>query len=479
MTTLRRAYRDLFSIDEIERSSCLQALYWALIFGFFLSFQSWISVDWAAKSEVARNLFVCPTYFPHCDRFYFFDAVPESYSQVFVFAILMGILTLSAVAAVYRRWSLAHALLIPPTLFKIVFAFFLTYHAVVEYEYFHLPEVAVFLLASRKEYFARRMLVLTYFFAATVKFTEAWIVGSYFSSLRLGLPGFPAEWTPFVTNATILFEIFTPIALLSTRARVRLTAVAAWALFHLYSIAFVGFTYPAHCLTLLFALFLTGDFEARPRFAGRAAVGWVLVAMLAVVNALPWIAPAGRLYTLQARKFGAQMFDSNHQCASDETTFFKDGRRETKSSGSSVSMRRCPPYEKMFEIQQRCTNPDVKSIAWTFDSSVNGGPFYRIVDVVDACRLAFSDFGKNGWIRLPDEGAAVVGYPRKNRMGGIPADMDHAVIAATPDPGMLVPEQDFFVRHLRPLTRLYWVLWMGMGAALFLPFRRRLLRSLF
>jgi hypothetical protein len=359
--------------------------------------------------------------------------------------------------------------LIPVTLFKVFFAFFLTYRAVVEYEYFHLPELAIFLFSARKKYFARRMLVLTYFLAATMKLSESWIVGSYFSSLELGLPAFPNAWIPYITNATVLFEIFTPVLLLSERRKVRLFAIAAWTLFHIYSVSLVGFPYPAHCITLLFALFLPWDSEPRPRFTGRAAVGWGLLATIGIMSALPWFVNGDRLYTVQARKFGAQMFDANHQCISTETTNFRDGHQAVSQHRSSFAMWRCSPYEWLFGIQQRCKKSDIATISWQFDSSINGGPFYRIVDTQDACRLTYNEFQVNDWIRGPEDGALAVGFPRKNGLRGYRQDPIRAVLFDAPDSSLQVASQDFFTVHFQFLKHLYWFLWIGMAAVLLKP----------
>ncbi len=81
----------------------------------------------------------------------------------------------------------------------------------------------------------------------------------------------------------------------------------------------------------------------------------------------------------------------------------------------ALARHRCDPYEEWFAIQQRCLrDTEVARIGWTLDHSINGGPFYRIVDEKDACALRYRALGHNEWIRPPEGGAPVVGYPVEN-----------------------------------------------------------------
>src|SRR4051812_39702390 len=93
---LRTFWRQLFAIEEIERSKLLQTLYWVLLFGFFLSFSEWISVGNMTIEAAAKFQHVCPPYFPSCGDFYFFDGWPQSYGQSLFYAGLTTLLALSA-----------------------------------------------------------------------------------------------------------------------------------------------------------------------------------------------------------------------------------------------------------------------------------------------------------------------------------------------------------------------------------------------
>lgn len=450
---MRARYARIFSLQEIERSPFLQILYWVLLFGFFLSFRDWIAVDSITRTTADQGKHVCPPFFQDCARLYFLDLEPASYSQAAFFAGLFGFLTVSAVAAARKRWDIAHAGLLVPTLFKIAYVYALSYNAIAEYEYFHVPVALAFLFAAHKEYFVRRIFVLVYFFSATMKFDAAWIAGTYFTSLRAGMPLFPDSWVPFVTNGVAIFEIFSPWLLLSERKRIRWAALGLWVLFHLYSILLVGTKYPSYCLPLLLALFLPDPLRGkRPGFS----LGWILLAAVALISVLPWTLPGNKAHSLQGRRLGVQMFDANHQCVSETVIRSRDGRERKATYQSSRAMRRCGPYQQFFRIQQLCRSPEVAGVSWNFHSSVNGEPFYRIVSTENACALRYREFGRNEWILAPETGAPITGYPRKNSLY---RDKRGEIRFPSPDPNMTVWIQDFFLVHEKTIAVLYWALW--------------------
>ena len=451
-------YKRLFSIGEIEASRFLRSLYWVLLIGFVLSFYRWFESDSISLGAIAQGRHLCPPYFLDCGRLYFFDSLPRSYGSSLFFAGLHAMLIGSALAAWSGRWWLAHALISVLALFKIFYIYVLTYLPVVEYEYFHLPVVLVFLLASRKAFFARRIFALTYLFSATMKFSEAWIGGTYFSTLELGLPLFAGSLIPFVTNGVALFEIFSPLFLFARRRRFRWTVIALWIAFHLYSMAFVGFLYPAYCLPLLLALFLDEPREEAETLK-RSNIGWALLASIAILHILPWFIVVEKTYTLQGRRLGAQMFDANHQVFTAWTLVFNDGREQGFGHANNASTGRMSPYTAWFRARAECgRNIDLRAIRWTFDSSANGGPFYRLVETENACALSYRDFASNSWIRTPETGAPVVGYPRKNSPQSS-IDARARIVYETPDPAMRVATQWFFIENLSALRAVYWLLW--------------------
>jgi hypothetical protein len=181
-------------------------------------------------------------------------------------------------------------------------------------------------------------------------------------------------------------------------------------------------------------------------FTRRAILGWIFIACIALFQILGFVTPGDRRATLEGNRFGMFMFEANHQCAAEVTVyrpgksvdpyvweapagtpcsgFFCVVKRETRMDGdasaemsrheSATAWSRCDPYEWWARLHTQCErDPAVSRIAFTFDHSVNGGPFYRIVDAENICDLDYRLFRHNEWIRMTDE-ATVVGYPVQN-----------------------------------------------------------------
>jgi hypothetical protein len=248
----------------------------------------------------------------------------------------------------------------------------------------------------------------------------------------------------------------------------------------LYSITLIGFTYPAHCLPLVLAFFLPDPApeDLTPEFKRREAFGWGLMVALSLISIIPWFVPGDKMHTLQARRLGVQMFDANHQCLSEEVVVKPDGSAEEPTVFTSfAAMRRCGPYTRLFGLQKQCEERPGIQIRWKFLSSVNGGPFYEIINVADACVLEYSELQENAWIKSPEAGAPIAGYPNKNIVGSFSPQIGWNLIQERPVPGMRVWTQQFFADNLRPLIVFYWVLWWAgvflMGAWAVKRARRR------
>ena len=69
------------------------------------------------------------------------------------------------------------------------------------------------------------------------------------------------------------------------------------------------------------------------------------------------------------------------------------------------AMSACDPYEEWYKIKRWCDLEKVTNIEWTYDHSLNGAPYRRIVDVKNACELTYHPFSHNEWIR--EDGATI------------------------------------------------------------------------
>ncbi|MGE0526924.1 MAG: hypothetical protein AB7P49_07675 [Bdellovibrionales bacterium] len=470
-----RSWRQFFAIDEIETSRFLQTVYWVLLFGFYLSFEDWISSPVVTRSAAQAGRHVCPPYFQNCEWLYFFDGWPHSYGQSTFYALLATLLSLSAIFALRKQWTYAHIFMVPAFLWKVIYVMVLTYKAGADFEYFHIPEVFVFLFVRNKAFFVRRVFVLIYVLSATVRFSATWVVGGYFTTLQGGLPFVSDIWVPVFTNAVTVFEIVSPWLLLSHSRRVRYSIVGLWTVFHLYSIILVHFRFPAQCVPLLWALFLPDPPPEERKFSWSAPVnwrGWVFFATLFFLALVPRLTFEERLYTLQAKKFGVNMMGANYQCISEETSIPKKGDPIHRSHVSTAAMRRCDPYPIWFRLKQACTHYVLERLEWRLHVSVNGEPFYRTVDTRNVCAIAYSAFGANTWIRGPEEGAPIVGYPGPNYPLKTEASQDKPTIFPTPQLHKTALQR-WLHAHLDFFVWTYWLLWSGVA----LVFLRGFVRS--
>lgn len=451
-------YRRFFSIEEIEEDTRIQRLFYFLLIGFFASFVYWIDDQTITKEAILRGEHVCLPYFQNCEKFYFLSSHGFLTTR-FWYAILSGFLFLSLSFALKKKWSLAHFFMLPATLWKFSYLFILSNVPGTDFNYFHLPVLFIFLFSKNKLAFSRLILVVVYSTSAAVKFDNSWIVGSYFSSIKGGLPLFPTAWIPFLTNGVILFEIFSPWMLLFTSEKKKNIVLVLWFVFHIYSISIVGFKYPLQCMAVLVPLFL--DIEKIPKgqliFKKHLRSYFFIIGMYALFF-LNFLIPGDTNYNLKNMKLGVRMFVANHQCYS-EISPSEHGEKIIFSNNSS--MIRCQPYPFWFQAKKLCRG-ESSEVGWKFYSAVNGGPFYELVNQKNICTSTYKIFFKNKWFIEPSEGAKVVGYPKKNYFFGKIKKTKEDLIFLTPQ-----FSEGFFEKKIKnylfEMKFFYWALWLGIN----------------
>ena len=416
MNTIVSTYRRLFSIREIEDTHVLQLVFGATIFSYFLAFQSWISGTALTLDSVARATHVCKPFFQECAQWYFLRALPEGYSQTFLYMTFFALLFTAVYFAYQKKWVLAHLVLIPVFVWHTLVVFVLTELGIGNYDYYLICFAFVLLFIPHKEFFLKLCLVLFYFLSTAAKLHETWILGTYFSALKTGLPLFPDWAIPFMTNWVIFMEMVAAWFLLSKRMIMQRAVFVFFAMFHLYSGLLVEYRYPATVLPTLFILFGPLYRFQEVSLDKRSLAGWALVALLFVGQMMPVVIYGDEKLTLEGNTYGLYMFEANHQCISTTRTVFADGTVQ-EWRGESISSRdRCDPYRAWFRIHSRCKalGARVDRVEWTFDHSINGGPFLRIVDVSDACVLEYHPFRHNAWIKTEYDSPPIMGYPVEN-----------------------------------------------------------------
>lgn len=418
---LVRRYARMFSLQEISQSSVLQWFWGAMLFVFFITFDGWFHDSTITQEARQSTDYVCWPYFQDCEQLYVFQALPEGYSQPILYAVLLGCIVAAAFFLIRREWFFAHLFTSVLFSWKAFVMFVMTMSYSGNFDYYHIVLTGILLFLPLKLFFLKIVFVFFYFLAATIKLHETWILGTYFSALKTGLPIFPESITPLITNLVIGMQIVGVWLLLSKHRWLQIPALSYFTTFHLYSTILVGFRYPGTVLPALLILF--GDHSSRARqrdfFATgiqwRALPGWCLVACMVVLQLSSVFIPGDERYTLEGNKLGLYMFEANHQCIGKATIHLEDGSTHKKEVGSSLARDRCEPYDAWFRLNELCQHSEnIARIEWTFDHAINGGPFYRIVDTDNACELEYHMLQHNDWIQTPEEGAEKVGDALEN-----------------------------------------------------------------
>lgn len=408
------AYKKLFSIREIEEHTILQWVFGATIFSYFLAFDQWMRSAALTTDAVARGAHVCRPYFQSCGDWYFLRALPEGYTQNIFYMALFATLVASVYFLARKDWVKAHAALLPSFLWHGTGVFLLSDIFVANYEYYLFFFAFILLFFSHKEFFLKLTVVFFYFLSTAAKLHESWILGTYFSALKTGLPLFPDWSIPFWTNLVIFMEMIGAWFLLSSRPLLQRGALAFFVAFHLYSGLFVWFRYPATVLPTILILFGPMYRKTPVPLDRRAIPGWLLIIAFFFAQLTPLMIPGDEKLTLEGNKYGLFMFEANHQCVS-STRVVRANGESAESRLEGISARdRCDPYWFWFRLQTRCKERGVERIEWTLDHSINGSPFLRIVDEQNACALSYKPFSHNAWIKTEKDNPVIIGYPVEN-----------------------------------------------------------------
>lgn len=439
-------YRKMFSINELEREPVVQWMFGAMLFYFFVSFGIWVGRSDITAEVARRGGAVCWPYFQQCADWYFLHVLPYGYSQTTLYMCLYAVMVLIVYLMWKKSWVYAHALLFLLLVWKTFVVFVLSYTISGPYDYYHIILTAALLFLPYKEYFLKLIFVLLYFMSVTVKFTPAWIAGTYFTSMVGGAPFLPDWFVPIATNIVIFGQIIECWFLLSKHRLLQRISFAYALFFHLYSGILVLYNYPSISVPAIVILFGPMYRHTPTPFTKKALYGWALVVLIGLFQLLGFIIPTDRYITLEGNRFGMFMFEANHQCVVTVTSYYTSKRssnndfeapdgtqcqgfycitkRQTTVSAtgtvqeiryeSGTAWNRCDPYEWWSRLQQQCPkNPTLTRIALQLDHSINGSPFYRIVDTPNICDEEYRPFAHNPWILIPPE-AKEVGYPAQN-----------------------------------------------------------------
>lgn len=405
---LYEVYRRLFSVGEIEQDKVLQWMAGAVLLGFAVTYASWMNVPWITTNAVDSGSYRCWPFLPNCADYIFLTTYPNGYSQTAVFMLLFAILVGCSYAIYSKDWILAHAGISVLFLFKIYFTF-ISYRFKGNYDYYHTVFCLVFLFFPHKKFFLQLSVVFFYFLSTAAKIHPSWVLGEYFTSLRNGLPLFPKGTEIIATNFLMFMEMVGAWFLFSSKRLVQRGVLTFFAIFHVYSGILVGYRYPATVLPALLVLFGPW-FQAPVKIpSGASSVpGWALMGLLLVGQMVPLAISGDQKLTLEGNFYGLYMFEANHQCFG---SIGVNGKTVDEFK-SGNALHRCDPYGYFSTAKNRYCNPS-NTVSLVLNHSINGGPFYQIVNVDDICKLEYKPFAHNSWIKT-EKDAPQIGRPVQN-----------------------------------------------------------------
>lgn len=410
------AYDRLFAIEELRHCTTLQHFLYAQILSSIVILHKWSKLNVITTTAFHDRTHICWPYFLNCGDYYWLNNFPHGNSNFLTYALLFTMLLSAFLAACHRKWGLAHFCLLFIWVWLVAFRLILTMYLPGNFDYFLIILLGGLLFFRHKLLFLRLTLVILYFLAGSIKIHPGWILGTYFTTLNAGLPFVPTLLIPVATNLVIALEVFGCWFLLSPNKPVQRMVFLAFVVFHLYSTIIVSYLYPIVCLPSLLVLFSQTPLIQVIPVGRRTLANWLILIFIVSIHLSKFVITGDEKLTLEGNFYGLFMFEANHQCLS-SVDYLRDGQViRSKKGSSSKAIGRCDPYRTWFQLHSRCNEPerDFDRISWAFDHSINGGPFYRIVDLNDVCQSEYHPFEHNDWILLPSSGAQVVGYPRKN-----------------------------------------------------------------
>ena len=399
-------YYRVFSIGEIDRDPMLRWAGGAILLGFLASFS-----QWQTNPQIAGYGNLCWPFFQQCRDWIFLEGLPASYMQMIFFMGLFTLIITAAYALATRRTVLAHGCIILLYIAKAYFTL-INFKFNGNYDYYHTVFGIVFLLLPHKRFFMSLSIVMLYTLSTVAKIHPSWTFGLYFTPLAPGMPIFPNPIVPLMTNLVIFMEMIMAWFLFSRRVWLQRSVFAFFCLFHLYSGMMVDYHYPTIVMPMLIICFggMFRPFSHVPR--DRASLpGWMLMAGLWSLQLIQLIIPGDAKLTLEGNFYGLYMFEANHQCMVTITN--ADGVLLEKEA-STRARGRCNPWSYLSRAQYRYCRLDPKPILkFSMIHSINGGPFYKIIDEPDLCSLTYHPFKHNLWIKDATTAPAVA-RPLKN-----------------------------------------------------------------
>ncbi len=392
-------------IEEISCSKYLQILYCVLVTDILFLLQEWYKSPILLKESIQNINYLCPPYFVDCNIAYIFTNSAPGYSYKLLIAFVASFIFFSIFFFLKQNYKLATLLLLIPVIFKFIILYFLNYDTVLNYNYLTLLLAIVFIFAKDKLFAMKVIVTFMYFSSAFIKIYPSYLAGGFFDTLNGGLPLLPESLSSLNLNSLyasfiVLLLVLGPAFLWSKNKLYRSISFFTMLIFHLYSIVFVGFRFPFVCIMLLYIFYLSEhqSFELKKIYNNKLLS--VLLVIMFSLQAFPYLIDGDHKFTAEGEKYGYYIFNTNKQCIINTTIIYKDGTKKELNASSTNPIQRCDPYRDWFILNKRCgSDQNIKNIKLQYYVSLNGSNYYEVVNTNDICKLKYSIFKHNEWIK--------------------------------------------------------------------------------
>lgn len=309
--------RRLLAVSEVEESPRLRFLGAALLFSCFLTWLFWFPRSGLSTLGESQGNFLPMWPVQDFPRFGLLsDPLTRSLMRLLGLAAIAGMLgfmqssrclwpmLVLAVEGAAKLWFYLHDL-----------------RLVANFHHVQLMLILLFLFSTRKLFFVRVGLWLTYWLAAFSKLSPSWLYGEYFRSVPPGLPFFPQHDGAIVVLCLYVLgmELVGPLAWLTANRWLHRWMLASLLAFHLYSGIIVGFWYTTLMLPLVVGALWGWE---RPLLEGyrpeRRHLWLWLYVLLQLAGGLYHLALPGDVrLTAEGRYLGLFMFDANRRVVAD------------------------------------------------------------------------------------------------------------------------------------------------------------------
>lgn len=445
-----------------------------------------VFVIWFATSSIfslndflGRGIFVrgnCWSFFENCKEILNLNTLPYSYDENILYTIILAIIFYSLYSLYNKKYLYTHISLFIILVFKYILVLFSG--GVGNYDYYDIIIQTVFFISfSNVIWTLRSAFLFLYFLAGTIKIHEGWILGSYFSSMILGLPLIPNILIPIFTNLVIVMQILLPFLSLNKNKKLRLISLAYITFFHIYSTTIVEYRYPVTSVSLVIILFALRDnldlnnkyneFSSRFILNNKNILFTIIICCSLFAQLYPILFIKGdQKLTLEGNRYGLFMFEANHQFISKVTD--QNNNKVLELWATDSANYRISISSELKKIKGLyCDKKNSDAIHWDLDHSINGSPFYRIINV-NPCQLEYLSTSHNEWIVIDNPEIAY--YSKKNVYGNHKQykevfydDKNHTAGASTLK-NFPINEKNSLQNEIFPILvyieKIYWLMWI-------------------